>query len=315
MIIIVGHEGQDGSILTRRLRAEDDITTLVGISRHTISDLRTGMVKAVLDGPDTIIDFIFENKARITKIFYFAAHHRSSQSIRDVQSHFEGYFVNTTLPLKIAGIFDKSDMRPRFIYPSSCLIYEGYTDSLLVDENTTPTPRSEYSLAKCMTTQALQHIHESGAIDFSACILFAHESFRRPSNFLSTKVARGVVDIYMGHSDHISLGAPHALLNWGHATHYVDAMVDISNVSDVGNFVIGSDALISVSEYVEACYQFLGMTSDPIIRQDSTISLRLVTPHRTQMSKFEQLFGWRPRFNLSDFVDEMLRHNLKVDYV
>lgn len=89
-------------------------------------------------------------------------------------------------------------------------------------------------------------------------ILFNHESPRRGGNFVTRKITRGVAKIHLGQQDHISLGNLDAKRDWGHARDYVEAMWLMLQQEKPEDYVIATNEVHSVREFVETAFKEIG---------------------------------------------------------
>ena len=316
MIIIYGSGGQDGRLL-RNLLLEDRTVPgqqpLVGVTRSGIFDLRAG--KAIADKSDksTVVSFIRGlGKGTIEKIFYFAAHHSSSEiTTQDKCSDDETMEINRDLPITLAEEAAKNS-RPRFIYASSARIFEGYESPITVTEKTNPIPVSSYALSKSLADTELRHVHSLDKIDLTTVIFFGHESHFRNKTFLSAKIASGIVNVAREGRGCVLLGDPSAVLNWGHAEEYVRATVDVSRRISVPKLVIGAEELITVMDYVEACCRSLGVCPERLIRKDDSIKLRSSVVHKASLDLLANTIGWKPNLNIEQLAKNMTNYYLRI---
>lgn len=89
-------------------------------------------------------------------------------------------------------------------------------------------------------------------------ILFNHESPRRGGNFVTRKVTRGVAKIHLGQQDFIALGNIDSKRDWGHARDYVEAMWLMLQQEKPEDYVIATNEVHSVREFVEAAFKEVG---------------------------------------------------------
>ena len=89
-------------------------------------------------------------------------------------------------------------------------------------------------------------------------ILFNHESPRRGGNFVTRKITRGVAKIHLGQQESISLGNIDSKRDWGHARDYVEAMWLMLQQEKPEDYVIATNEVHSVREFVEASFKEIG---------------------------------------------------------
>ena len=111
----------------------------------------------------------------------------------------------------------------RFVQAASAEIF-GDADVSPQDESTPIRPVNPYGAAKALAHVAT-HVYRQRDLHAVSCILYNHESPRRPPGFVTRKITRGAVAIARGRLDRLTLGNLDARRDWGWAPDYVDAMV------------------------------------------------------------------------------------------
>ena len=86
-------------------------------------------------------------------------------------------------------------------------------------------------------------------------ILFNHESPRRGDNFVTRKITRGVAKIFLGQQEEIVLGNLDSKRDWGHAKDYVEGMWLMLQQEDPQDYVLATNEVHSVREFVEASFR------------------------------------------------------------
>jgi GDPmannose 4,6-dehydratase len=174
---------------------------------------------------------------------------------------------------------------------------------------TTPFyPRSPYAVAKLFGYWTVINYRES--YDMFACngILFNHESPRRGENFVTKKIARGLVDLYLNKADEIRLGNLEAKRDWGYAPEFVEAMWLMMQQEKPDDFVIATGEAHSVREFLDAGADYLGMDSwEPFVKIDS----RYFRPTEVDYllgdaSKAKRVLGWEPKVKFKELVRLMI---------
>ena len=82
-------------------------------------------------------------------------------------------------------------------------------------------------------------------------ILFNHESPRRGTNFVTSKVCKEAVKIKLGLSTELKLGNMEASRDWGHAKDYVEAMWLILQHDTPDDFVCSTGISHTVKDLVK----------------------------------------------------------------
>jgi GDPmannose 4,6-dehydratase len=130
-------------------------------------------------------------------------------------------------------------------------------------------------------------------------ILFNHESPRRGSNFVTSKIVKGAVAIKEGKQKYLSLGNLNATRDWGHAKDVCSTGVSHS-VRDCVQYVFNQLDL-DVSEHVKVDPRYFRPEELTDLKGDST-------KLRTQL-------GWTPDYTFENLLDEMIEHEYTGSYV
>lgn len=149
------------------------------------------------------------------------------------------------------------DKKVKFYQASTSELY-GKVQEIPQTEKTPFYPRSPYGCAKLYAYWITVNYRE--AYDMFSCngILFNHESPRRGENFVTRKITRGVAKIFLGQQELIELGNLDSKRDWGHAKDYVEAMWLMLQQDKPQDFVIATNEVHSVREFVEASFKEIG---------------------------------------------------------
>ena len=138
-------------------------------------------------------------------------------------------------------------------------------------------------------------------------ILFNHESPRRASNFVTSKIVKNAVLISMGKLAKLELGNLDSQRDWGHSKDYVRAMHLILQHNEPDDFVIATGETHSVREFCEIVFNKLGLD----YRQYVVQSPRFVRPEELHYlcgdcTKAKTTLGWKPDYSFEQLIDEMI---------
>ncbi len=106
-------------------------------------------------------------------------------------------------------------------------------------ERTPLRAESPYGIAKAFAHQ-LVGIYRTRGLHASACVLYNHESPRRPDTFVTRKITKAAAEIARGERDSLSLGNLDARRDWGWAPDYVDAMVRAIRYDSPDDYVVAT---------------------------------------------------------------------------
>jgi GDPmannose 4,6-dehydratase len=138
-------------------------------------------------------------------------------------------------------------------------------------------------------------------------ILFNHESPRRGTNFVTNKIVKGAVRIYLGLEKKLVLGNLNATRDWGHAKDYVEAMWLILQEENSGDYVCSTGISHSVQDLVEYVFGKLGINwKDHIETDPKFLRPEELEDLKGDSSKLRTTTGWNPRYTFESMIDEMI---------
>jgi GDPmannose 4,6-dehydratase len=151
----------------------------------------------------------------------------------------------------------KLDNKIKFYQASTSELY-GKVQEIPQTEKTPFYPRSPYGAAKLYAYWITVNYREAYNMFAVNGILFNHESPRRGGNFVTRKITRGVAKIFLGQQEFITLGNIDSKRDWGHAKDYVEAMWLMLQQEKPEDYVIATNEVHSVREFVEASFKEIG---------------------------------------------------------
>lgn len=198
----------------------------------------------------------------------------------------------------------------RLYQASSSEMFGDSVDGDLYQRETTPmTPVSPYGCAKLLGYSLVRNYRKAYGMFASNGILFNHESPRRGSNFVTSKVIKTSVEIALGKKTELVMGNLDAQRDWGHSKDYVRAMHMILQHNDPDDFVIATGETHSVRELVELVFSKLDLDFREHVRQDPRYMRPEELPYlRGDSSKARDTLGWKPQVTFEELVDEMIQH-------
>jgi GDPmannose 4,6-dehydratase len=179
---------------------------------------------------------------------------------------------------------------------------------------TTPFyPRSPYACAKVYAFWQTVNYRESYGLFTCNGILFNHESPRRGETFVTRKITRAAGRIKLGLQRKLYLGNLEAKRDWGHARDYCEAMHQMLQQPEPGDYVVCTGEAYSVREFAERAFSHLDLDYrdfveiDPRYFRPAEVDFLQGDPRDTQ-----QRLGWTPRTSFHDLVVEMVEHDLEL---
>ena len=187
----------------------------------------------------------------------------------------------------------------------------GDTSGGIATEISPFSPANPYAVAKCGAFWTVANYRDYYGVNASTGILFSHESFLRPSNFVTKKIVKGAINISQGFSDRLSLGNLSVKRDWGLAAEYVVAMWQMLQQDEPDDYIISTGVARSLEEFVAIAFKILNLDW----REHVVTDLSLHRPSDVPMnhgdpSKAEVKLGWSSTDSLEDVVGQLITAEL-----
>jgi GDPmannose 4,6-dehydratase len=197
----------------------------------------------------------------------------------------------------------------RVLQASSAEIF-GAAEQVPQTEATPLRPESPYGAAKAFAHH-LVGVYRARGLHASACILYNHESPRRPETFVTRKITKAAVYIAAGRQDTLLLGNLDARRDWGWAPDYVDAMVRAVRYPAAADYVVATGQARSVRDFVAAAFTYAGIADwEAHVKVDDSF-VRPVDPREQvgDATKARTVLGWAPSVCFEDIVARMVERD------
>jgi GDPmannose 4,6-dehydratase len=331
--LITGITGQDGSYLAELLLQK-------GYEVH-------GIIRRASSFNTSRIDHLY--KDRHNKELKFFLHHgdvtdssnlnRLLEKINPdeiynlaAQSHVKVSFevpeytaeVDAIGTLRFLDAIKETKIKTKFYQASTSELY-GKVQEVPQTEKTPFYPRSPYAVAKLYGYWIIINYRE--AYNIFACngILFNHESPRRGETFVTRKITIAAANIKAGKQDKLYLGNLDSQRDWGYAPEYVEGMWRILQHDKAEDFVLATNQMHTVREFVELTFAELGIdlkwegkgVNEKGICKKTGKTLVEVDPEYFRPTEVEQLLGdfskakkllgWEPKVTFKELVKIMAK--------
>ena len=299
--LIVGNNGQDGTLLSRLLQERG--VNFMGLGRDGLVDANGRLLQpGKLTDPAFIGDLI--RSIQPSRVYYLAAHHHSSQDAAlskntDLWSPSFHVQVLGLVHLLDALRLHSSDVR--LLYAASSHIF-GAPEEEPQTELTPFHPVNIYGVTKVMGIEACRYHQRQYGLFASVGILYNHESVLRPENFLSQKIIRGALAIKAKCSTLLVLGDLSSEVDWGYAPDYVEAMVRILDLEQPGDYVIATGKRHTVREFVQLVFAQLDLDYREWVGEDPSIIRKSKNRLVGDSSKLRRETGWSPSVSFPEMV-------------
>ena len=309
--LITGIAGQDGSYLAEHLLSlgyeVHGIVRRNSVPEHQES--RLGLLSANIemyyaDLADPLGISQILRRVNPDEIYNLAA--QSHVRISFEVPSFTGQ-VNALGVLSLLELIRRECPEARFYQASSSEMFGDSVDSDGFQRETTPMhPVSPYGCAKLYGYHITRNYRKAYGIYASNGILFNHESPRRGSNFVTSKVIKTAVEIKKGITEKLVMGNLDSYRDWGHSKDYVRAMHLILNHSIADDFVVATGHTRSVRDLVDLSFKTLGMYYSDYVVQDKKF-MRPEELHylKGDSTKIRTTLKWQPEISIESMIEEM----------
>ncbi len=195
------------------------------------------------------------------------------------------------------------------------------------NEKTPFYPRSPYGVAKLYAHWITVNYREAYKIFACNGILFNHESPVRGGTFVTKKIVNALVKIKLGKQKKLYLGNLDAKRDWGHARDYVEAMWKMLQKKNPTDYVISTGKQYTVKEFVNLVLKNLNMkykwkgkgfnskcyfNNKLIVECDKEYYRPLeVDTLLGDSRKAKKELNWRPKTNIKELINEMVKSELR----
>lgn len=338
--LITGITGQDGSYLAELLLAEG--YEVHGIIRRS-SSFNTKRIEHIYsqlhlhygDITDALsIDQIIQ-MVQPDEIYHLGA-----QSHVKVSFDVPFYTAQTDAvgTLNMLEAMKKHCPKAKFYNAATSELF-GLVQEIPQKETTPFYPRSPYGVAKLYSFWIVKNYRESYNLFASNGILFNHESERRGSTFVTSKIVNGLWD-YIEKDIPFYLGNINAKRDWGHAKEYVKCMWLMLQQDEPDDFVIGTGETHTIKEFIDEClylmyskniikdkYEWKKDSMDRDVLWNETkdkliigIDEKYYRPSEVNLlladsTKAKEKLGWIPEIKFKELVELMMLYRINVGII
>ena len=335
---ITGITGQDGSLLAKFLLKKD--YAVHGLKRRA-SSFNTGRIDSIYeehqlknkslilhygDLTDSLSMYDLLNRIKPDEIYNLGA-----------QSHVAISFINPEYTtnvdgignLRILDVITKLNFKKniRFFQASTSEMYGNQKKTL--DELSKFEPVSPYASAKLLAYWNTKIYRKAYGLFASNGIMFNHESSVRGENFISKKVTKAVVEIFLGKRETLYVGNLNSKRDWGNAGDFVEGMWKILQYKKPDDFVMATNEAYAVREFIELAFREVGIkiswkgkgikevgfdrkTKKILVKVDSIyFRPNEVEYLKGNYNKIKKTIGWRPKVKFKQLVKMMVKDDLK----
>ena len=308
---ITGINGQDGSYLAELL-IEKGYEVHGILKRNSVAENQTARLDSVFSdlhlyyGDVTDLSSLIKvlQKVKPDEIYNLAA-----------QSHVrisfdEPIYTATATGLGALNVLEAARLvclKAKIYQASSSEMFGNSVDEDGFQRETTPlAPTSPYGCAKVFAYNIARNYRQSYDMFISNGILFNHESPRRGSNFVTSKIVKGACAIKAGKQTNLSLGNLDATRDWGHAKDYVEAMWMMLQADYPDDYCCATGISYSVRDVCDYVFSKLGMDyNDYVVIDPKYFRPEELHDLKGDATKIRSELGWEPNYRFETLLDEI----------
>jgi GDPmannose 4,6-dehydratase len=237
------------------------------------------------------------------------------------QSHVRISFDQPIYTTQVTGVGTLNLLESVRLTDPTIKIYQASSSEMFgnnIDEDgfqreTTPmNPVSPYGCAKVFSYNITRNYRNSYNMFIANGILFNHESPRRGTNFVTSKVCKEAVKIKLGLSDELNLGNLDASRDWGHAKDYVYAMWLMLQQDEPHDYCCSTGISHTVKDLVKYVFGQLDLDWKKYVKVDPKYIRPEELKHlKGDCTKIKTDLGWRHVYSFESMLDEMIEGYLE----
>ena len=317
-VLILGITGQDGSHLAELLLQKGyEVHGLIrksatGNTKNINHLIKDGEEKIILhkgDLADATSIYRVINDVKPDEIYNEADQDHVSWSYQSVD-----YSVDITgAPVaRLLEIIKQINPKIKFFQPVSSNMF-GQAKENPQTEETSFRPQSPYAAAKVLAFVMARYYRDVFGMFVSTGIFYNHEGPRRTEDYVTRKITKAVARIKLGLQKELLLGNLDTKIDFGYAPEYMEAAWKIMQLDQSDDFIICTEEVHSVREFLEEAFAVVGLNSENYVKFDP----RFARPGNTSVllgdtSKARKAFGFNPQIKFKQLVKIMVENDLKL---
>ena len=308
--LITGVAGQDGYLLAAALVKRRWDVTGSKLSHETLTAEHVLESTRVFDIDVSDYDAVDELIGRIRPdvIYHLAGITSVGYSIKEPELT-KSVNIGGTLNV-LESVRKNSLIECLIVHAASTEIFSD--QEKVISESSAIEPRSPYGESKAVAFEACRQARTSG-LKVSNAILANHESFLRPVDFVTGKIAHGVAKISLGMQSDLILGNIDVSKDWSAASDIVEGLVLMAERNFVGDVILASGTSTNLKDIIREAFLYVGIEnwqdyvkSDvELIRRGESKSIK-IDPTKA----FVEL-GWTASTQTAQWIGEMVQYQLE----
>jgi len=310
--MITGIAGQDGSYLAELLFGKGYEVYGIDKSIDNLSDKTKDSITSLfaidLIQPKLIKSLILDIAP--DEIYHLAAYHFSTQQDGNRLNSFLPFnAINLLVTNEILETINKTLSNCRFFFASSSHIF-GNVDHYPQNEKTPYKPESFYAITKAAGNELCRFFRAFHNVYASVGILYNHESPHRPLSFVTAQIAEAAAKASLGLPVKLFLKDINAIVDWGAAQDYVNAMWLTLQRNSSDDYIIASGKPHSIREFSKIAFAHFGLNYKDYVFQEPSANICPRIPLIGDSSKLKNECKWTQQIGFHDLVIEMVNAHL-----
>jgi len=302
--VIVGCNGQDGRLLFDYLDAKG--YQLTGIARDEIRGVCPPLLQDINICNSDQIDRLLQI-LQPDEIYYLAAFHHSSEDVPlgNAKLYRHSHEIHVEGLLNFLEGAKRHAPASRLFYAASSHVF-GHALESPQDEMTPINPNSPYGITKANGYFLVRNYRELHGLFACSGILYNHESTLRAQCFVTQKIITTAIKIKYGLCSELILGDLAAIVDWGYAPDYVEAMHSILAADYPDDYVISTGIPHTVQEFVQITFELLGLDWRKYVHEDKKIIGRKSARLVGNSDKLRKTTKWQPSVDLKQMIYKLI---------
>lgn len=303
--LVVGSSGQDGTLLTRQLVAAG--VAVVGVARSGVT--RTGRAQEALSVQllelGSVLNLI--SAVQPDAVFYLAAFHHSSEEKVEPPPPLvlkQSWDVHVHGFANVLEAIAQRAPSARVFFAASSHVF-GVPPNDIQNERTPFAPTSLYGITKVAGVELARFYRRRG-LHVSTGLLYNHESPLRADKFVSQRIAGGAVEaaraVQRGQPYKLELGNLSAVVDWGWAPDYVDAMRRIVGHEMPDDYVIATGQPHTIADFCRIAFGAVGLDAAQYVNERRERLSREPPKLVGDISRLRSATGWEPSITFAEMV-------------
>jgi len=311
--LVIGAGGQDGTFLIELLARRGD--KVVGVDQNKVWSAPAENWEAVdILKPEQVLSLL--HKTQPAECYYLPAFHHSAEDASllagDPQLFERSYAIHVRGLIHFLHAIAQTSKHTRLFYAASSHVF-GSPSVQPQDESTPLNPENVYGITKTMGIHCCRHFRRELGVFAAAGILYNHESHLRTAQFLSQKIVRGVLAFQKDKSKRLVLGDLNAVVDWGYAGDYAEAMTRVLGHATPEDFVVATGEPHTVVEFLQITCEIAGVDWRECAVTDASLLKKKPVVLVGDSGNLRRLTGWQPKTSFRSMIEKMLEHARKTN--